>query len=166
MSPEAVDKMLARYMAHKARCEFLESYIAELREILRSARATMRADAANGVQVISGMPHGSGTSDPTGRYGLLFAEGWMPEDMKEVEAEIQARERELRLKMVTVTLTQKILSVLTDKESMLVEGKDLQGLSWRELGEKYRAAWGVEVSRDTLRRMYRDAKQKMYEVAK
>lgn len=166
MTPEAVDAMLSRYKAYKARCVFLEKYIAELREIVRSARATMRADAANGVQVLNGMPHGSGTSDPTARYGMLFAAGWMPEDMREVEAEIAEKEKELSLKMVTVQLTQSILSALTDKEAMLVEGKDLNGLSWRELAERYRGMYGADVSRETLRRQYRAAKQKMYEVAK
>ena len=90
----------------------------------------------------------------------------MPEDMREVEAEIAEKEKELSLKMVTVQLTQSILSALTDKEAMLVEGKDLNGLSWRELAERYRGMYGADVSRETLRRQYRAAKQKMYEVAK
>lgn len=166
MTPEAVDKMLAQYVKAKARCEYLIGYIEKRKEDVRSARATMRADAANGVQVLTGMPHGSGTSDPTGRFGMMFADGWEPEGIREIVEEIQELEKELALKMVTVQLTQSILSVLTDKEVMIVDGKDFQGLSWRELGAKYKAMFDVDVSRETLRRLYRTAKRKLYEVAK
>lgn len=165
MTPEAVDKMLEHYRENKARCELLKKMIAELRDTAASARATMRADAANGVQVLTGMPHGSGVSNPTERCGMLFASGYVPEGIQEIEDEIARYENELRYKSIPVSFLESLLDGLTKKEYLIVYGKYIDGLTWRELADSHQKQFGVYISLDAMKRINKKAKQKLYQIA-
>lgn len=167
MTHDAVDKLLDNYTAYKGRCAYLEQCKASLEEVLRSARATMRADANNGVPVYSDMPHGSGTSDPTARFGALFAEGWEPDGLKEVEAMIREIDTELADKRIAIHIVEEaFLPALSVMEREVVSLKMFDKYqTWAGMSEEYNRRHNIYLSKATMKRTFRAAMEKLYGIA-
>ena len=153
MQKEAVKQMLQSYREDKARCQYLDNEIPQLEKMAEALRSEMIDDAVSITQVISDMPRGTSVSDPTGKLGALFAAGYTPEHIRQVEKQIKAKKRERARKQVTVTLVDSALTGLTDRERFVVERKFIDGMFWRELIEAYKAAFEMHYSKSALKKI-------------
>ena len=166
MTHDAVDAMLANYRPYKSRCVYLQSVRDSLMDVLKSARATMIADANNGVQVLSDMPRGTNTSDPTARYGLLFAQGWEPEGFQEIEAQIAEIDEEISFKQITIHLVEEaFLPVLSAKGREVLEMRLFDKCSWSQMSEEYNKRHGFYLSRAAMKRIFHIAIDQIYDIA-
>ena len=165
MRPETVDQCLANYKEYTARCTFLEHEIHELRFLVEQLRSTAIEDAVTITQVMNGMPHGTGISDPTGRLGSKFADGYVPAYIDDIEKEIKEREQEYRFKYPTIVFVDAWLKVLNRRERFVVEHKTIGGMFWRELVVEYKNEFGEEYSRQGLKKIRDRAIVKIHKVA-
>ena len=161
MQKEAVKQMLQSYREDKARCQYLENEIPQLEHMADVLRTEMIDDAVSITQVISDMPRGTSVSDPTGRLGALFASGYTPDYIRQVEAQIRTKRRELSNKLITVTLVDSAMAGLSDREHFVVEHKFIEGMFWRELIEAYRNRFDMLYSKTALRNLSEAALDKM-----
>lgn len=165
MQKESVDAMLSNYREHLARCEYLECEIPELERLVLSLRETMIEDTVACTQVISGMPHGTSISDPTGRLAVMFADGGVTESVRLLECEIAEKKRELAQKRVTVIFVGAWLKVLNEKERFVVEKQVIDKLFWRDVVRSYDRAFGDVYSKHGLKSIRDGALQKIYRIA-
>lgn len=161
MQREAVKQMLQNYREDKARCQYLENEIPQLEKMADALRSEMIDDAVSITQVISDMPRGTSVSDPTGKLGALFAAGYTPEHIRQVETQIRAKKRELANKLITVTLVDSAMGGLTDRERFIIQGKFIDGMFWRELIEAYKGTFAMLYSKTALRNLSDTALDKM-----
>ena len=161
MRKEAVKQMLQSYREDKARCQYLENEIPQLEKMADTLRKEMVDDAVSITQVISDMPRGTSVSDPTGKLGALFAAGYVPDHIRQVETQIRAKRRELSRKQITVTLVDSALTGLTDRERFVVERKFIDGMFWRELIEAYRGTFAMHYSKSAMKKITDTALDKM-----
>jgi len=161
MQKEAVKQMLQSYREDRARCAYLENEIPQLEQMAEALRTEMVDDAVSITQVISDMPRGTSVSDPTGKLGALFAAGYTPDHIRQVEKQIRAKKRELAKKRITVTLVDSAMEGLTDRERFVAERKFIDGMFWRELIEAYKNRFEMLYSKNALRNLSDTALDKM-----
>lgn len=167
MSPENVDKLLNGYKAALGRCGYLQAQLSML--ILQRDRVINNAGAdlalAGGVNM-DGMPHGSSVGNPTERIGLLLADNYVPEDAKELTEEIRKLSGELDILRYEVNTVKAWLAGLTLKQSWMIERQVFDEMCYREINYEFRERFGEGCSKDTLRRLSREAKARIYEMAR
>lgn len=161
MQKEAVKQMLQSYREDKARCQYLENEIPQLEHMADVLKTEMVDDAVSITQVISDMPRGTSISDPTGRLGALFAAGYTPDHIKQVEQQIRVKRRELKSKLITVTFVDSALTGLTDRERFVVRSKYIDGMFWREIGEAFEQRFSLPYGRTSLKRISEEALTKI-----
>ena len=165
MQPEMVDQCLANYREYSARCYFLEHEIHEMKSLVERLRSTALEDAVTITQVITDMPHGTNISDPTGRLASNFADGYIPDYIKEIEDEIKKRENEYRYKLPTIVFVDAWLKALNKRERFVIENKTIGGMFWRDLITAYKNEFGEEYSRQGLKKIRDRAILMIYKVA-
>lgn len=165
MLPERVDEMLKSYRECIGRCGHLEYEIQERRDMIESLRKTMVEDSVLGAQPMSGMPRGGKLSDPTARIGAAVADGCMTDDMKFLQKEIDELEYELRKRKIVVHFVAAWLDGLNEKERWIIEKQVIDGAYWREVIFSYKAKFGDEYSKDGLKRIKKNALNKIYRIA-
>ena len=167
MRREAVDNMLASYNECAARAAYIRAQLAELKRLERRLSATAIDDAVNITQILSDMPRGTKTSDPTASVGLRFAAGDVPAYIREIEEEQEKLRRELSSVEPTVVFVEAWLMALTVKEAFVIKGKVLGQLSWRELGFSFQKEFGsvTPFSKQGLIRIRDSALAKIYKIA-
>ena len=161
MQKEAVKQMLQSYREDKARCQYLENEIPQLEHMADVLRTGMVDDAISITQVISDMPRGTSLSDPTGRLGSLFASGYTPDYIRQVDNRIREKKRELANKLITVTLVDSAMTGLTDRERFVIRGKYIDGKFWREIAEGFEKTFSLPYGKTSLKRISDDAIEKM-----
>ena len=165
MKPEIVNEMLSEYLVRSARCEFLECELKMLRGLLEEAKDDMVNDEVSLSQQLTGMPHGTMISDPTGRLGIKIACGYESWRVKDIKAEIENRQSEYESLKYSVSFVQAWLKCLTDKERLLVELKHIQKLSWDEIINKYQREYGQRYGRSGMKIQVAKALEKIYKIA-
>ena len=165
MTPEKVDELMGLYVEHSARCEFLEREIRMLKRSLTVAMAEMVDDEVSLSQELTGMPHGSGTSDPTAILGIKLAEGHVSWTVEQIEKEIAGMEKELEQKRWTVVFVQAWMKCLNERERLLVEHKVLRKESWSEIGAAYTERYAIVLSKTGMKNIIERAMDKVYTVA-
>ena len=167
MKPEQVDECLRNYKEYSARCEFLQHDIHEMKMLVERLRQNALTDAVSiSSPSLSGMPHGNDISDPTGNVAIKFADGFVPQYIVDMEKEIQAKEAEYREKFPTIVFVEAWLKALNARERLIVEGKMINGLFWRELVNAYRNEFDEVYSKHGLKGILDRALDKIYKVAK
>lgn len=161
MQKEAVKKMLTSYREDLARCQYLEHEIPQLERLVDELRSTMIEDSVSITQVISDMPRGTSISDPTGRLGMLFASGYVPDHIRKVEDEIKIKKREMGNKLITVTLVDSAMNGLSDREAFVIKKKYIEGVFWRELIPSYRDKFDMLYSKSALKKVLETGLDKM-----
>lgn len=164
MEPERVDEMLSKYREHSARYAALCNEIADLEALLESMRRTVVQDTVSTTSVVTGMPRGTITSDPTGRLGTLLASGAMPAHIRELEDELLTLRQEADTAHATVRYVDSWLLALNEKQAFIVRRK-LDGLQWREIVYDYTKEFGTEYSKNGIRKIYKSALCKIYKAA-
>jgi hypothetical protein len=166
MQKETVDKMLGNYREYSARCLYLECCIRDAEDKLRSIRKTMVPDAISITAKYTDMPGAKGrTSDPTASVASRFADGYMPDAAKELEAELARMQGELRDKTPTVVFVEIWLNALNDKERFVIEKQMIDGLFWREVAAAFNEKFRVRYSAVGLKRIRSGALEKVYKIA-
>lgn len=165
MQKNTVDEMLFRYREYVGRCGHLESLIANEEKQLKRLRANVAEELVGGGSVITGMPHGSGISDPTSRIGIALAEGYTPEHIKELERELDEAREELNGKLPTVIFVEAWLKGLTEKERWIVEAQVIDKYTWGEVAGQHITKFGATTSKNTLKRLKNRALDKIYQMA-
>lgn len=122
-------------------------------------------NAVLGAQPMSGMPRGGKLSDPTARIGIAVADGCMTDDMKILQKEIEDLEYELRKRKIVVHFVAAWLDGLNEKERWIIEKQVIDGSYWREVIFSYKAKFGDEYSKDGLKRIKKNALNKIYRIA-
>lgn len=167
MLPETVDLMLGRYRAYAGRCAHLRVEIERRERVLDALRAQTLADAAAvSAQQYDGMPHASGTSDPTAQIGGRFADGYAPPEVADAEREIAALRAELADKYATVAFVEAWLRGLTEKESWVIEQQIIDCVCWRQVVIGHRLRFGEDYTKDGLKRIKAQALEKIYKMAR
>ena len=165
MTPELVDKHLENYQEYSARCTFLMEEIRELKELGKKLESTAISDAVHITSVMTGMPHGTEITDPTGRIAIQFADGYKPEYIAQIEKEIKILESEYKMKNSTVVFVDAWLKALTKRERYIIENKVIGGMVWRDLIAGYNAEFGVMYSKSGMKNLKDAAMEKIYKVA-
>lgn len=166
MQREAVKQMLQNYREDKARCQYLENEIPQLERLVEELRSTMIEDSVSITQVISDMPRGTSISDPTGRLGMLFASGYVPDHICKVEDEIKIKKREMGNKLITVTLVDSAMTGLSDREKFVIQKKYIDGVFWRELIDSYKDRFDMIYSKSALKKVLDTGLTKMARIMK
>lgn len=165
MRAEKVDEYLEKYREYAARCDFLDKELKELRRLAEAMKASFVEDNVSVAQVMSSAPKGSSISDPTGRLGILAADGYTPDYIKDIENEIMEKQSEYEYKIPVVVFVESWLKVLTIRERFVVENKTIGCMFWRELVLAYKREFGEEYSRQGLKRIRDNAVSKIHKIA-
>lgn len=165
-SREEVDKMLANYREYDSRVTYLNVLVRETEKLLESLRRTVVEDSISITQVISDMPRGTATSDPTGKLGAMLAEGYEPEHIQQVEEDLDAMKLEIKSKEHVIVCVNAWLICLSDRERFVIEHKVIAGMYWREMIPVYKREFGDEYSKQGLKRIKAKALEKIYGIAK
>ncbi len=167
MLPERAEKMLIEYRRNVGRCASLEVAISELRDKIVQRKAAMISELAGpGSQRLDGMPQNPTPGNPTERAALLAASGYIPEDVALMEREVEEKEAEAGRLRISVRFVEAWLNGLTSRERWIIESQLIDGATYRELNFLYRKQFGEECSKDSLRRLKREAMKKIYEMAR
>lgn len=166
MLQNKVDEMLQSYRECAARCAHLEREIPELKRLVDELKTEIVDDEVKTTSVLSDMPKGNATSDPTGKLGMKLATGFMPTRITEIEAEIAEKEAELQSILPTKIFVEAWLSGLNDRERFVVERKQLDGCYWRILIDEFHAKFRELYSKRALQYIYEVAMEKIYRIAK
>ena len=165
MTKESVIQYLGQYLECSARCEYLEREIPRLENIINSLKNDIIENEVHITQIISDMPRGSTTSDPTAILAMKIANGYEPGDIQEIEAEISQKKTERRYKELIVWTINTGLDALTPKERFLVEHKYIQEDFWRNIVEEFNQQFGEAYNnKDTLKRLLNKGLETMIRV--
>ena len=165
MKAEIVSEALSMHLERLARCEFLENEVKILREMLEVAEREMVDDAVSLSQELTGMPHGTSISDPTGKLGLKLACGFESWNVKQIREEIERLQGEYNTLRYWVAFVRAWLKCLTDKERMLIELKYIQKLSWDEIINAYQRAYGQKYGKSGMKVLVQKSIEKVYKIA-
>lgn len=166
MTKTEVLEMLEGYRCAVGRCGHLEVEITELIKYIQVALNNRAEDAAAPhAQQISGMPRGSGVGNPTEQIGIMLASKHVPDYIRNMEAHLKELQTERDECARTVSYVEKWLAGLTEKEHWIVSHKIIDGDPWRVCIRDYEKQYGEAVSKDTLRRMRRQALSAIYRSA-
>ena len=165
MKVEIINEALSLYLERVARCEFLESEIKMLREILEKEESEMVDDEVSLSQELTGMPHGTSIGDPTGRLGLKLACGFESWSVKQIKEEITKLMEEYNTTKYWISFVVAWLKCLTDKERMLIELKYIQKLSWDEIINKYQREYGQRYGKSGMKILVQKSIEKIYKIA-
>ena len=165
MRAEQVDALLRGYRRDVARCAFIEQEIVEREALIEELKRTAVADAVSTTARVTGMPRGTNTGDPTARLGAMLADGEQPRHIRQVEEEARALEAERRFLRARIRRVDALMGLLSERERCVIQGNVIDGMKWREVILAYRERFGIEYSRDGIRRIRDGAMEKMYAVA-
>lgn len=166
MSPSKVDSMLKEYRLFVGRCGHLAMEIARLEQQIQYERSQIAEDLASISHApMTGMPHGSGVTNPTEKSGLMLASGYTPPHIVEMEQELSKLRQEYNEKYPTVLFVGAWLKGLTDKERWIVEQQVIDAIFWKEVVSRFRTAFGEDCSKDSLKRLKQRALDKIYRMA-
>lgn len=166
MLPEKADQMLRDYKPFLGRTKYLSALIPELKAEAAAWRRNLPNELCYvGAQNIDGMPHGSTVGNPTERIGIMLAEGYTPDGLKELEKQITEYEQELREKGIVLRFVEAWLDGLTEKERWIVQMQVIDGAYWREIVAEYHRRYGEEYSKEGLKKIKEGAIAKIHQMA-
>ena len=166
MLPENVDQMLKDYKSFSGRCKYLTALIEELEADAELWKRNLASDLVGATgSGDDGMPKGNSVSSPTERIGIMLASGFIPDDLRDLEARIVEYRKELNLKSRTIQFVDAWLAGLTDKEAWVIRQQVIEGAFWREIIREYQAKYGDIYSKEGLKKIKRNAMKKVYSLA-
>lgn len=159
--------MLKLYKPYYGRCNYIKNALEALRAEERMMIADHRDDLLNGSSPPSdGMPHGTTVGNPTERVAMLLVTGHVTDEITALREEIRKLEAEYSEKHFVVFFVEAWISGLTTKERWMIERSYFDGMTYREINAQYRAQFGGGCSKDSLRRLKKDALAKIFDMAK
>lgn len=165
MQLERVNEMLSNYREHAARCAALKVEIADLEQLLEDLYKTVVEDTVTTTSVVTGMPRGTLMSDPTGRLASMLASGGTPSHIRQLEDEIRDLKIEASEKGATIRYVDSWMLALNEKQKFVLRRKIIDNLQWREIIYGYRREYGIEYSRNGIKKIYKGALERLYRAA-
>lgn len=166
MTPERAEQMLQEYKPFLGRCNYLRTAISLIELDLAKKREGLAADlATNSASPPDGMPRGSKVGNPTERLGMMLAGGYETEDMQSLQELKHSYETELAEKSITVVLVQGWLEGLPMKQRWMIERQIFDCMTYAEINPLYRQTFEESCSKDTLRRLRKDALASVHKMA-
>lgn len=162
MSPERLEKLLTEYYPNRQRAAWLQHKLGTLNRYLIIAKGQMINDGVSLSQAITGMPHGSGTGDPTAKLAIRIASGEVSNFVKEIEFDIREIESELAAVRADLEITEAALETLNDIQYELVEARKLSGMSWDATVEIINSQHSGAYSKRSLQRLMEKITEKLY----
>lgn len=167
MQPEQVREMLDNYRQFQGRCEYLELYIRQMRDDIEALTHDVAEGLAlSGSRELDGMPHGTTVSNPTERMGVMLASGYMPPEVAEIEKKITEATAELKGKRQAVLYVEAWIKGLPFKKRWIIEHQIFDKMTYAEMISVYRDEIGDWCSKDSLRRLSKEALAAVYEIAR
>lgn len=167
MTAERAEEMLRLYKSYSGRCAYLKEVLEVLRNEERLSTAELENTLLAGKGVASdGMPHGTTVGNPTERAAMMLISGFVSVDIAELQKRISEYEAEYRQKQLVVVFVDSWLAGLTVKERWMIERSYFDGLTYREINAMYREQFGGECSKDSLRRIKKEALEKIFDMSK
>lgn len=162
MKPAELDEKLRNYRVVKARYAYLQHQLESLERYMAICRGTMISDQISMSQAITGMPHGSGVGDPTGRLAMDIASGKVSVFVKQIEEETKVAREKLDETKEELRVVEIVLEAMSEREKEIVMMKAVDDMSWseitQEMNEKHQGSYGKR----SLQRLYDRAMEKAY----
>lgn len=166
MTIERVDEMLKTYRFEVGRCGHLRKDIEVLVSDIERAKRGLASDLVGpGAQEITDMPKGTTVGNPTEKYGLMLAGGWVSDEIREMENKLAEMQAEYTERKKTVDYVESWLNGLSERERWMVETQVIDGVIWREVLAQYQEKFGEYRSKDTLKRLRDRAMDLIYDIA-
>lgn len=167
MLPETIEQMLKNYRPYVGRVEYLKKAVEAAEKEIKAWKAELAEDMAwSSGQKMDGMPRGTTVGHPTERIALMLATGYMPEDLKAAEESLNAMNSEINEDMLTIVFVEAWVQGLSQKDRWIIERYYFEGSTYNEIADAYDDQFGVAISREGIRRMRRDAFNKICDMAK
>lgn len=166
MSPQRLDEILRDYRITKARVAYLKDQLRFLEKRLAEEMKKSIQDQISLSQAITGMPHGSGTGDPTGKLGTEIASGKESEFVKQIREEIRQASFEIMKLEPDISTAEIVLNALSDREREVLEMKIMAEMSWSDTLAEMNRKHNNSYSKRSLQRLLDRAKEKAYEVVR
>ena len=161
-----VDETLKCYMDDKARTAHLALEIDELERRVNTSVKNLAADEASPkAQVITDMPHGTGTTNPTAEIAIKIASGWLPPEIREMKSELEAQKMEYNRLASNVRYVEAWMMSLTERENWVLQHQFMRQEFWRDVLEDYTRAFGGYATKETLKRLRAVGLKKIYQTA-
>lgn len=165
LTVEQVDEMLHNYRENTARIALIDTEISSLRNLYADMEKTIVEDSVSTTSVLTGMPRGNKTSDPTGRVGIGVAAGDVPSHMRQIEDEIRVLSRERRELQTPVEKVDALLKALNEKQGFVLYRKAIDQMQWREIAYAYKKLFDIDYSRQGIKKIYKESMLRLYRVA-
>ena len=162
MNQEMVDTMLSEHRVTEAKLKCLTATLDVLDNLLEIAKSEMVDDEVSLSQQLTGMPHGSGTTDPTGRLAIEIASGHVSWRVDQIEDEIRNVKIEISKIEWKVIMVNAWLGCLNERERFLIEKKYLDEMTWKEIEESYNKEYGVIMTKRGLKNIIDRGIEKIY----
>ena len=164
MTPQKLDEIMVKYRVSKARFAYLQSEMITLERWLAICKGEMINDRISLSQAITGMPHGSGVGDPTGRLATDIASGDVSTFVRQVEEDIERAKQEMENLSSQIKIVENVLEALNDREREVLVFKIIDGRDWADTVDQMNGLHNNTYSKRTLQRLLDRALDKAYEV--
>jgi hypothetical protein len=166
MEQITIIQMLGAYKGHVGRCEYLSSQIALLRHDIARARECTAEDLSGPAPMNYGSMRSGGGVSLTERAGIMLADGYVSADAQEMERTIVRLQAECEAKQRDIACVNAWLHGLGAKDAWIIARFYFDGMTYAEIGHCCKAEFGSEYSKFVLRRMRKDALDKICEMAR
>lgn len=166
MSPQKLDEIFKKYRTDKARYAYLKSELETLGHWLRMCESQSINDRISLSQAISGMPHGSGIGDPTGRLAIDIASGKVSEFVKQILEDMKQAQDEMDIIGIRIRTVENVLQALVDREREVLIFKIIDDRDWGDTVNQMNGLHNNSYSKRTLQRLLDRALEKAYAVVK
>ena len=166
MSPERYGECLKHYRSNKVRMAYLRSQMEMLERFLDKCTRDMVNDQVTMSQAITGMPHGSGIGDQTGRIAIDIASGEVTPFVKQIRAVIADVNREILRIGPQIRAVEISVKVLNEWEKTLMEMKMIDEYSWAEILDRMQSKFGKKHAKRSLQRALEGIFEKAYAIVR
>lgn len=166
MSPHDLDERLKKYRANKARLAYLEAEEITLRRWLTICESQSVNDRISLSQAITGMPHGSGIGDPTGRLATDIASGKVSEFVNQVLDDLNSLNAQKGVLYLSVRSVEVVLEALGDREREVLTLKIIDDRDWKDTAIQMNSMHNNSYSIRSLQRLLDRALEKAYEIVR
>ena len=166
MSPQKLDEIFKKYRTDKARYAYLKSELETLERWLRLCESQSISDRVSLSQAITGMPHGSGIGDPTGRLAIDIASGEVSVFVKQVQEDLAFANTELLKLAPEISTVEIVIESLGDREREVLIFKIIDGRDWNDTVNQMNGLHNNSYSKRSLQRLLERALGRAYEIVK
>ena len=166
MSPQRLDKILEDFRFNKARYAWLQAEVITLERWLNLCQSQSINDRISLSQAITGMPHGSGVGDPTGRLALDIASGEVSVFVKQIQEDLNKVNAEMLRIAPDISAVEIILDSLNDREREVLIFKMIDKRDWKDTMLQMNELHNNSYSIRSLQRLLERALGRAYEIVR